>query len=75
MSNKLNGVGTATARCLAWHRTSVGHGINADYNVIWDWNNPMQAWDGVGSLSMGAVAIDANGIIEIRVDDTGGLPT
>jgi len=34
----------------------------------------MQAWDGVGSLSMGAVAIDANGIIEIRVDDTGALP-
>lgn len=74
MSNRLNGVGTTTARCLAWHKTACGHGINADYSIIWDWNNPMQAWDGVASLSMGAVAIDANGIIEIRVDDTGALP-
>lgn len=74
MSNRLNGVGTSQARCLAYHKTACGHGINAEYSVIWDWNNPMQAWDGVGSLSMGACVIDTNGVVEIRVDDTGALP-
>jgi hypothetical protein len=75
MSNRLNGKGTETAVCLAYHSSAVGHGINADYSVIWDWNNPMQAWDGVGALSMGAVVIDTNGVVEVRVDDTGGLPS
>lgn len=74
MSNRLNGVGTTTAVCLAWHERAVGHGINSDYSVIWDWNNPMQAWDGVGALSMGACVIDANAVIEVRVDDT-TMPT
>lgn len=74
MSNRLNGVATATAKCLAWHKSAVGHGINADYSAIWTWNNPMQAWDGVAAMSQGAVVIDANGLIEIRVDDTGALP-
>lgn len=74
MSNRLTGVGTATAVCLAWHTSAVGHGINSEYSVIWDWNNPMQAWDGVGGLSMGATVIDTNGLVEIRVDDTGALP-
>lgn len=74
LSNRLNGVGTATARCLAWHYSAVGHGINSDYQVIWDWNNPAFAWDGVAALSMGACVIDTNGVLEIRVDDTGALP-
>lgn len=75
ISNRLNGVGTVQARCLAWHYTSVGHGINSDYQIQWDWENLKQGWSGVASLSMGACVIDVNGLVEIRVDDTGALPT
>lgn len=74
-SNRLNGVGTATAKCLAWHRRAVGHGINSDYSIQWAWENLKQGWSGAASLSMGACVIDANGVVEIHVDDTGALPS
>lgn len=74
ISNRLNGVGTATARCLAWHHSAVGHGINSDVKTTWNWENLKQGWSGVASLSMGACVIDSNGVLEIRVDDTGALP-
>lgn len=75
MSNRLNGVGTATARCLAYHKRAVGHGINADYDITWAWENLKKGWSGAASLSMGACVIDTNGVVEIRVDDTGALPS
>jgi hypothetical protein len=74
MSNRLNGVGTATAKCLAWHQRSVGHGINQDYDITWAWENLKKGWSGAASLSMGACVIDTNGVLEVRVDDTGALP-
>jgi hypothetical protein len=74
ISNRLNGVGTNQARCLAWHYSACGHGINSDYKIQWDWENLKQGWSGVASLSMGATVIDANGVVEIRLDDTGALP-
>lgn len=74
MSNRLNGVATATAKCLAWHKRSVGFGSNAEYDITWAWENLKKGWSGACSLSMGSTVIDANGVVEIRVDDTGALP-
>lgn len=73
ISNRVPGVGTNQTRCFAWHYSSVGHGINSDYETLWDFNHPEFSWDGVAALSMGATVIDTNGIVEIRVDDTGAL--
>jgi len=75
MSNRLNGKGTATAKCLAYHRRAVGLGTNKDYETIWDFNVGYMAWDGAACLSIGAAVIDTDGLVEIRVDDTGALPT
>jgi len=74
-SNYLTGVGTATAKCFAYHSSAVGFGINKDYESIWSYNGGAVAWDCVGYLSCGAVVIDTDGIVEVRVDDTGALPT
>lgn len=75
MSNRLNGVATATTVCLAWHKRAVGFGINADYDITWAWENLKKGWSGAASLSMGAAVIDVNGVCELRLDDTGALPT
>lgn len=73
--NRLPGVGTSQAKCYAWHMKAVGHGIANDIEMQWAWNNAVYAWDGACALSMGAVVIDTGGIVEIRVDDTGALPS
>lgn len=70
----LPGAETSQAKCYAWHMDAVGHGINADVSIQWQWKNELWGWDGAGALSMGAVVIDANGLVEIRVDDTAELP-
>jgi Phage capsid protein len=72
-TNRLPGVKTSQARCFMWHWRSVGHAIGAEVDVTWDWENLKKGWSGAGSMSMNAVVIDANGVIEIRVDDTAAL--
>ena len=72
--NYLPGIGTSQAKCYAWHPTSVGHGIGADVRTMWDWELRKWSWLGAGAMSMGAVVIDANGIVEIRVNDTTAIP-
>lgn len=72
-STLLPGVGTATAKSYLWHHDAVGHGINSEIKVQWDWENLKQAWSCAGSSSMGAVVIDPTGLVEIRVDDTTAL--
>lgn len=74
VSTRLPGTGTATARCYMWHKIAVGHGINAEVDITWDWENLMKGWSGAGSMSMNAVVIDAKGLVEIRIDDTVALP-
>lgn len=74
VSTRLPGAGTSTARCYMWHKTAVGHGINAEVDITWDWENLMKGWSGAGSMSMNAVVIDARGLVEIRIDDTVTLP-
>jgi hypothetical protein len=74
VSTRLPGTGTSQAKCYMWHKTAVGHGINAEVDITWDWENLMKGWSGAGSMSMNGVVIDARGIVEIRIDDTVTLP-
>lgn len=69
----LPGAGTATAKCYAWHRSAVGHGIASEFSTMWVPSAAVHGWDCSASLSMGATVIDVNGILEIRVDDTYAL--
>lgn len=69
----LTGRGTSTAKCYAWHSSSVGHGIKDEIQTQWDWNQGVFGWDGATALGMGATVIDANGIVQIRVNDTTAL--
>ena len=71
---KLSGVGTSTATCYAWHYDAVGHGINADLNTTWSWENLKQAFICVGAMSMGACLIDTLGVVKFAVNDTTSLP-
>lgn len=70
----LTGVGTATATCFAWHYEAVGHGINAEISTTWAWENLMQGWSCVGSMSMGAALINTAGVVKFNVNDTSALP-
>lgn len=70
----LPGVATATARCFAWHQSAVGHGIASELDFMWIPSTAIHGWEGSAGMSMGACVIDANGVVEIRVDDTGALP-
>lgn len=74
VTNLLPGWKTSDASCYAWHMSSVGHGIAADIESNWDWNQDKYAWDGVCALSMGATTIDPLGLVRVRVSDTVALP-
>ena len=73
LSNRLPGAGTSQAKCYLWHRSAVGHGINSEVSVTWDWENLMKGWSCAGSMSMGAGVIDAVGLTELRFNDTTAL--
>jgi hypothetical protein len=53
---------------LAYHRSAVGFGVNAEVNVDITWQGKEQSWLIVGSLSNGACIIDDNGVY--RLDHT-----
>lgn len=72
--NYLPGAQTSQVKYYAWHPTAVGHGIGAEVRTMWDWELRKWSWLGAGAMSMGATVIDANGLIEIRLNDTASLP-
>jgi hypothetical protein len=72
-SQYLPGAGTNQAKYYLFHSSAVGHGINADVSTQWQWKNEKWAWSMAGAMSMGAVVIDTNGIVEMRFDDTAAL--
>ncbi len=74
VSNRLPGIRTSQAKCYMWHKSAMGHGVNAEMDITWAWENLMKGWSGAGSMSMAATVIDVRGIIEIRVNDTASLP-
>lgn len=74
VSTRLPGIRTSQAKCYMWHKVAMGHGINAEMDITWAWENLKKGWSGAGSMSMNAVVIDAAGIVELRVNDTTALP-
>lgn len=66
----LPGMGTSTAKCFMWHRTSIGHASGADVTTDITWHGDHAAHFINNMMSQGACLIDANGALEIQVDDT-----
>jgi hypothetical protein len=56
---------TNVATNLMWHRSAVGHGVNAEINTIWDYENTRSAWSCVSSMSLGAKVIEDTGIYKV----------
>ena len=61
----LPGVVGGDRKTFAYHRNAIGLGMNAEPKVSPDWENLKQAWSFVGSISLGAVIIDNDGIEEV----------
>ncbi len=56
----------AIRNCLAYHRSAVGHAIAQDIDTEVGWVLEKDAWGIKGKMSMGAVAIDTDGIIRVE---------
>jgi len=55
---------------IMYHKTAIGWAEGQDVTVDITWNGPEQAYWVNASISGGAVAIDQNGIVEIRTDES-----
>lgn len=55
--------------CYLYHKTAIGHAIAQEVTSDFDWEGNRAAWFVNNMMSMGAVAIDVTGGVEIRVDD------
>lgn len=71
----LNGQGTAQAKGMVWHKTAIGHASGADIIADFWWNGERAAHFINHMMSQGAALIDADGVVEIRTDDTAAIPT
>ena len=74
MHTGLTGVGSNQTRCLLYHRTAIGHAVGADVMTDITWHGDRAAHFVNNMMSQGACLIDAEGVIEIRVDDTAAIP-
>ena len=70
----LPGKGTANAVCFTYHKNALGHGSGADVTSDITWHGDRAAHFVNNMMSQGACLIDAEGVIEIRVDDTATIP-
>lgn len=55
--------------CYIYQMNAVGHAIGSDIVSDFDWEGKRAAWFVNNMMSMGAALIDAQGVVEIRVDD------
>ena len=55
--------------CFVWHRSALGLAIGANVTTDVSWHGDRAAHFVNSYMSMGACLIDANGVVEIRVDD------
>ena len=70
----LNGKGTATADCLAYHKSALGYASGHDIKSDITWHGDRAAHFVNHMMSGGACLIDEGGVVEIRVDDTASIP-
>lgn len=55
--------------CYLYHKTAIGAASGSEIKSDITWQGTKAAWWAMNYMSMGAKLIDANGVIEIRVDD------
>ena len=82
--NGISGVGTATAKCMMWHKRAVGYASGAHPMNAAEQTNAIMAditWHGDRAshfvnhwMSGGACLIEDNGVIEANINDTGTIP-
>lgn len=69
----LNGRGTTQCRGLMYHKSALGHAVNAEVAIKWAEKEEGWGWIAKGAMSMGAIAIDPTGIVEMRTNDLANL--
>jgi hypothetical protein len=69
------GKGTSQCRCFAYHKTAAGYGSGQDVATDITWHGDRAAHFVNHMMKGGACLIDAQGCVEIRVDDTAAIPT
>lgn len=69
------GVGTATSKVFAWHRSAVGYGEGQGVTSDITWHGDRAAHFVNNMMSGGACLIEDEGVIEGNLDDTAALPT
>ncbi len=74
MHTGLNGKGTTTADNLVYHQTALGYGSGADITSDITWHGDRAAHFVNNMMAGGACLIDANGAVEMRVNDTIAIP-
>ncbi len=70
----LPGKGTATAKGMVFHRSAVGYGSGATVTIDITWHGDRASHFVNHWMSGGACLIDANGVVEVRTDDTTAIP-
>lgn len=66
---------TNTRTNLIWNKDAVGHAIGADVQMDITWQGTHAAHFFNAMMSQGAVAIDADGVQEVTIDESSALPT
>lgn len=66
---------TNTRTNQLWHRTAIGHGVGQEVTADITWHGDRAAHFINHSMSMGAVLIDGNGVVEMPIDESAALAT
>ena len=69
----LPGAQTTDAFGYVYHQSAIGHAVNAEVQIRWTEKEAGWGWISKGAMSMGAIAIDSTGIVEINVNDNVAL--
>lgn len=64
---------TDNRNCYMFHKTAIGHAIGADITSDITWHGDRAAHFINNMMSQGACLIDANGVVEIHVDDDAAI--
>jgi hypothetical protein len=64
---------TGTRKCFMYHQSAIGVGEGTDVKAYIDWVPEKAAFLIDHMMSMGAVLIDANGVVEISCDDDAAI--
>lgn len=63
-------VAASIRKNFAWHEDAIGMAFSMDPKVTVEWSPERQSWLSISTLRAGAIAIDANGIVEVDGDES-----